>query len=213
MSCASTTAAAAAIFSIRSTILPVPPADSLLFSVAGSANNGFFGFFGDLNPFGLNYEKGRNSNNLLHQINVTDSLSRVVRNHQLKFGLDYRRLRPEIHAGQYALEYGFGTLPAVESNSVLAAFVISHSPNVQLINILHSKNRRKPAYSGILKHFPDPQGNLLPLVRHAYLQSDGIPGHFDDPSVGYSERINRAYLSSTPKISLRVRSGIIRNER
>src|SRR5215469_10063211 len=40
-----------------------------------------------------------------------------------------------------------------------------------------------------------------------------IRRHLDDRGVVYSQAINRAYLSRTTRISSRVRSGIIRNER
>jgi hypothetical protein len=34
----------------------VPPPDSVLFPQSQSSSNSFFGFFGDFNPFGLNYD-------------------------------------------------------------------------------------------------------------------------------------------------------------
>jgi hypothetical protein len=111
----------------------VPPPDAVLFPIAGSQNNGFFAFFADFNPNGLAYEKGKNASNLQHQINVTDSASLVVANHQLKFGLDYRRLRPEVHMGTYFLEWEFFGLTAAVNNTPAAAFVISRSPDTQLI--------------------------------------------------------------------------------
>jgi len=110
----------------------VPPSDSLLFQVAGSANNGLFDFYGDFNPFGLLYSTGKVASDLQHQINVTDNLSRIVRGHQLKFGLDYRRLRPEQRFVSYNLEYVFGDLALVEANQVQAAYVASRSPDTQL---------------------------------------------------------------------------------
>lgn len=101
------------------------PPDSVLFPSAQSSRNGFFGFFGDFNPFGLKYYVGKIAENRQHQINVTDSLSWVVSAHQIKFGFDYRRLRPEEGALTYELEYEFGSLANVLSNSVPAAFVAS----------------------------------------------------------------------------------------
>jgi len=111
----------------------VPPSDSVLFPVAGTQNNGFFAFFADFSPFGLAYQTGKNASNLQHQINVTDGVSRVFGNHQLKFGLDYRRLRPQIHAGTYFLEWEFFGLSAAVNNSPAAAFVVSRTPDTQLI--------------------------------------------------------------------------------
>ena len=65
--------------------------------------------------------------------NVTDSLSRSMGKHQLKFGLDYRRLRPQEGSLTYQLEYEFGSLANVLANSVPAAFVASRTADVQLI--------------------------------------------------------------------------------
>jgi len=111
----------------------VPPSDSLLFPVAGSANNGLFDFYGDFNPFGLLYSTGKVASDLQHQINVTDNLSRIAGRHQLKIGLDYRRLRPEQRFVPYNLEYVFGDLALVEANQVQAAYVASRSPDTQLV--------------------------------------------------------------------------------
>jgi Carboxypeptidase regulatory-like domain/TonB dependent receptor len=111
----------------------VPPPDSALFPSFASSNTGSFSFFGDFNPFGLNFDKGRLANNLQHQINITDSISRVIATHQLKFGLDYRRLRPEQGDLAYDVQYVFGSLQAVLANSVPEAFIASRTADVQLI--------------------------------------------------------------------------------
>jgi hypothetical protein len=54
------------------------------------------------------------ANNVNQQYNVTDSLAKVYGNHQLKFGMDYRRLTPLVAAPQYQSVYTFqsGTAPA-----------------------------------------------------------------------------------------------------
>ena len=100
----------------------VPPPDSVLFPSFASSNTASFSFFGDFNPFGLNYDKGKLANNLQHQINVTDNVSRVIGTHQLKFGLDYRRLRPEAGLLAYDVQYVFGSLAAIVANTVPEAF-------------------------------------------------------------------------------------------
>jgi TonB dependent receptor/Protein of unknown function (DUF1275) len=110
-----------------------PPPYSALYPPFASSNSGFFSFYGDFNPFGLNFDTGKIADNLQHQINVTDSLSKVIGTHQLKFGLDYRRLRPEENALTYQLEYEFGSLQAVLADSVAAAFIGSRTADVQLI--------------------------------------------------------------------------------
>jgi hypothetical protein len=111
----------------------VPPPDSVLFPPFASSKNDSFSFFGDFNPFGLNFDTGKLANNLQHQVNVTDSLSRIIGTHQLKFGLDYRHLRPEEGVLTYDLQYVFGDLPTVLANSVPVAFIGSRTTDVQLV--------------------------------------------------------------------------------
>ena len=111
----------------------LPPSDSALFPPFASSSNGLFSFFGDFNPFGLNFDTGKFANNLQQQINVTDNVSWVVGTHQMKFGLDYRRLRPEEGALTYQLEYEFGSLAKVLANSVPEAFIASRTADVQIV--------------------------------------------------------------------------------
>ena len=111
----------------------VPPSDSAIFPPFASSTSGFFTFNGDFNPFGLNFDTGKITDNLQHQINVTDRVSRNAGRHQLKFGLDYRRLRPEKAALAYQLEYDYGSLAAVLGNSASDAFIASRTADVQLV--------------------------------------------------------------------------------
>jgi hypothetical protein len=85
-------------------------------------------FLGDLNPFGLRYFSGDLGNNLQQQINVTDNVSYIVGGHQLKFGFDYRRLRPEEHGVNYQAQYIFLSLANVLANNMPEAFVITRNP-------------------------------------------------------------------------------------
>jgi hypothetical protein len=57
----------------------------------------------------------------------------VIGTHQLKFGLDYRRLRPQEGALTYQLEYVFGSAQAFLDNSVPEAFIGSRTADVQLV--------------------------------------------------------------------------------
>jgi len=110
----------------------LPPSDSVLFPSPQSSSNSLFFFYGDFNPFGLSFSAGKLANNLQHQINLTDSVSSIVGRHQLKFGIDYRRLNPE--EGQNDdLYYQFGSLANVLANSVPATFVVSRTPDVQMV--------------------------------------------------------------------------------
>src|SRR5208282_643141 len=106
----------------------VPPATSVLFPSGVSPHNSDVVFFGDLNPFGLKYVSGELGNNLEQQINVTDHVSYAIDGHQLKFGLDYRRLEPEQHSADYNAQYVFLSLANVVANNMVEAFVISRTP-------------------------------------------------------------------------------------
>jgi len=107
----------------------VPPPDSVLFPSGNSLQDSSFFFFGDFNPFGLNYGTGELGRNVIQQINVTDSVSHIIGSHQLKFGLDYRRLRPEERSVPYQLQYVFLSLSNVLTNTVPEAFVASRFPS------------------------------------------------------------------------------------
>jgi hypothetical protein len=111
----------------------VAPPDSVLFPSPQSSRNGFLGFFGDFNPFGLKYFVGKIADNRQHQINVTDGFSWIAGAHRMKFGMDYRRLNPEEGSLTYQLEYEFGSLANVVANSVPAAFVASRAADVQMV--------------------------------------------------------------------------------
>jgi len=111
----------------------VPPPDSVFLPSPQSSSNSFFGFLGDFNPFGLIFDVGKIADNLQQQINVTDSFGWGIGTHQLKLGLDYRRLHPAEGSLTYQLQYQFGSLTDVLVNSVPAAFVASRTANVQMI--------------------------------------------------------------------------------
>jgi len=105
-----------------------PPPNSVLYPAGDSPQNSSFAFYGDFNPYGLQFTTGILGNNLQRQINATDNISYVVGSHQLKFGLDYRRLRPKTGLFPYQVEYLFGSLSNVLANAVAEAYVISYAP-------------------------------------------------------------------------------------
>jgi hypothetical protein len=111
----------------------VPPLNSVIYPSFASPSSSQFSFFGDFNPFGLNYSTGRLANNLQHQINVTDSVSWIIGAHRFKVGLDYRRLLPEEGAYTYNPEIVFGSLSNVLSNSLPLAAILSRTADVKLI--------------------------------------------------------------------------------
>jgi len=112
----------------------VPPPESVLypFQPAASPQNSEFIFLGDFNRFGLKWAIGKLSKNLMQQINVTDNFSHVVAKHQLKFGVDYRRLHPTVEGVPYIVQYIYGSIDRIVQNNAAYAFVGSETPNVQL---------------------------------------------------------------------------------
>jgi hypothetical protein len=110
----------------------VPPSDSALYPSFASTRGSSFEFYGDSNPYGLKFLTGKLGDNLQRQINVTDDVSRIIGAHQLKFGLDYRRLSPEARLDPYRVEYVFGSLSNVLANTVPEAAIVSRTAD-QLI--------------------------------------------------------------------------------
>ena len=124
---------ASGIFTLDSFGGGVPPPGTVLFPASVTPQKSIFAFFGDTNPFGLKYSSGKLANNSQDQINVTDTLSYTVSAHQLKFGMDYRRLHPTEGAVDYELQYLYGSLSRVLANNAAQAFVEAFTPNVQLV--------------------------------------------------------------------------------
>jgi Carboxypeptidase regulatory-like domain/TonB dependent receptor len=112
----------------------VPPPDSALYPSFVSPQNSNFVFFGDFNPFGLKFITGTVGDNLQRQVNVTDNVSRMIGVHQVKFGLDYRRLSPENRFVPYQVQYVFLSLSNVVANKVPEAFIISKTPAVLIFS-------------------------------------------------------------------------------
>ncbi len=108
----------------------VPPANSVLYpSFAAPQNSSFVFYAGG----GLAYLTGNLGDNVQQQINLTESISGVIGAHQLKFGMDYRRLNPESGLVSYQPEYLFLSLSNVLTNTVPEAVVGSRTADVQLI--------------------------------------------------------------------------------
>ena len=82
---------------------------------------------------GLEYTTGNLGNNLQQQFNVTDNASRIVGAHQIKFGLDYRRLRPEAALPPYSVQYLFSSLANVLTDTLPEALITSRAADIQLI--------------------------------------------------------------------------------
>ena len=110
----------------------IPPANSVLYPSFASPQNAGFEFFGDLNPNGLRIITGELGSGLQRQINMTDNLSRIVGAHQMKFGVDYRRLSPISDILPYQVQYVFSALSNVLNNTAPIVYVNSTTADVQL---------------------------------------------------------------------------------
>jgi outer membrane receptor protein involved in Fe transport len=87
---------------------------------------------GDLSPYGLRFLTGDLGNNLQQQFNVTDSVSRSIGKHQIKIGLDYRRLNPENGFAPYQMQALFLSLANVLAGTMPEAAVVARNADVQL---------------------------------------------------------------------------------
>ena len=143
----------------------VPPSNSVLFPSFAPQGSSFV-FFGDLNPYGLRYNFGKAGNNLQQQINVTDNLSYTVGAHQLKFGIDYRRLESD----EQRLP-----LPI----AVCVSVTLEHHRQQGTAGIRYFEVPSYPGFSeleplrpGHMEHYPHPDDHLWPalgLQRLAFL--------------------------------------------
>jgi TonB dependent receptor len=104
-------------FSLDDFGMSAPPPDSLLFPPFTSPEKGQFFF--QLN-FGLRpvYRVGRLVENIQRQINIVDSLSHSTGSHQLKFGVDYRRLTPVFGPQEYLQGLVFANQDAVKAGII-----------------------------------------------------------------------------------------------
>ncbi len=108
------------------------PSDSVLLPPFTSSQDAQLNFFLlDAFATGSTFIYGRLLDNLQRQLNVVDSVSSVAGKHQLKFGVDYRRLSPVIAPRTYVQNINFTsiaqTVTGVVSGSVFSE-VASREP-------------------------------------------------------------------------------------
>lgn len=107
------------------------PLAVLPFPSSYSTANGQFAFY----IFGLGkgqgFESGTSAKNTQRQINVVDSFSWQKGAHSLKFGLDFRRLAPNLSPSQYYQEGAFHTVVSADAGSSYFSEVFSQN-EVQL---------------------------------------------------------------------------------
>ncbi|MGD1093879.1 MAG: TonB-dependent receptor [Bryobacteraceae bacterium] len=104
----------------------VPPPNSALFPSFASPQNSLSVFYAGS---GLEFFAGKAGNNLEQQFNVTDNVSLIIGAHQTKFGVDYRRLRPETGYFSYSVQYLFLSLSNVLANALPEAVTESYFPD------------------------------------------------------------------------------------
>jgi hypothetical protein len=80
-----------------------PPSVSALFPSFVDAQNAAFTF----NFFGIPWIFGPTAKNFQRQLNVVDNLAVGIGRHELRFGIDYRRLAPILNPQQYAVSVLF----------------------------------------------------------------------------------------------------------
>jgi hypothetical protein len=101
----------------------VPPPDSILFPAFTSRQDAAF----SLGCVNASYSVGKNADNYQRQINVVDSLSLVTGQHQLRFGVDYRKLFPISDVARYSQDAGFFDLNSVMTGNASAVTIRSNS--------------------------------------------------------------------------------------
>ena len=110
-----------------------PPPDSVLFPSVASQEDAYFWFYADATPNGIRFNAGKLGESWQRQINVTDNLSRIAGSHQMKFGVDYRRMNPKTGFFAYQLQAAFFTLSNVLANTMPSAYVIGRNDDAQLV--------------------------------------------------------------------------------
>jgi hypothetical protein len=101
----------------------VPPSRSILFPSFAPADSAFvFVLLGGINAgFGI----GEVADGLQRQINVLNTLSVVSGKHELKFGIDYRRLTPVFNPSAYSLTGVFNGVSGALSGRALIAGTVA----------------------------------------------------------------------------------------
>jgi Outer membrane receptor proteins, mostly Fe transport len=113
----------------------VPPPESLLFPPFTSRKDATFSFVlsnalysvGGENNHGGNYQR---------QLNLIDNLSILMGQHQLRFGVDYRRLFPTVESGIYNQQANFDDVNSLATG--IASSVTISAGNGRLFPIYHN---------------------------------------------------------------------------
>ena len=100
----------------------IPPPDSLLFGTFGNPETG--NFFVSITG-AASYQRGTFGLDIQRQLNIVDTFSVVKGHHQLKFGVDYRRLNPIFDRANYFLQVGFPSVTSAITTARASAVRVS----------------------------------------------------------------------------------------
>ncbi|HKX31647.1 MAG TPA: carboxypeptidase regulatory-like domain-containing protein [Blastocatellia bacterium] len=101
----------------------VPPPDSRLFPEFASRDDSRISFALNFSGPFASFEAGRNVTQLQRQLNLVDTLSVTPGAHQLKFGVDYRRLRPGYQPAAYEQSSVFYNATALAQGLASAVYL------------------------------------------------------------------------------------------
>ena len=109
-----------------------PPPDSVLYPSFASPEHSAFLFFADSTPNGIRFLAGQLGSDWQQQVNVTNSFSRIAGRHQMKLGIDYRRITSKTGLFAYQQQVQFQTLANVLTNTIPRLTVISRNNDLQM---------------------------------------------------------------------------------
>lgn len=114
-------------FYLNSTGGAIRPPDSVLFPPTQPYNssNGSIMFVASETGIDTVFHVGKIADNTQTQYNVVDNFSLEKGTHELKFGVDYRRLSPHFDPANYSLVPAYLTLPALVANQLFYALTES----------------------------------------------------------------------------------------
>jgi hypothetical protein len=118
-----------------------PPPDAAVFPAFTSHTDALVGFGIQGGPAG--FAVGKNVDNLQRQINVVDNLSLVAGTHQIKAGVDYRRLAPVLDVLSYGQQAFF--------SDVMGAL----SGHASFVNITSNPVARYPLFTNLSAYVQD----------------------------------------------------------
>ena len=110
----------------------VVPADSVIFP-AGYSSATSSSYFAISNGTQGAWDVAHNADNVQQQVNVVDNLSYVHGAHEMKFGVDYRRLQPIFRPYIFQLQIAFTSVPNMLAELAGTVNVISDNPRTSLV--------------------------------------------------------------------------------